>query len=127
MNRCVGDCPEKVASRTLIVSFHSDMPNETTKPHALIGEVLNQNLEVADQLKATANELNVVHVVLSTKIPPTVLDGDLQAAVNRTDELEQQLSDTADALKKSNELLREIDANLSSESETATKPSQETR
>ncbi|MDZ7862886.1 hypothetical protein [Acidovorax sp.] len=87
------------------------MSRDTKTPQAAeIADVLNQNVEAAEQIKATASELNVVHAVLSTQIPSEALEGDLQAAVERTDELEQQLSETAEALEKSNDLLREIDA-----------------
>lgn len=87
------------------------MPSESKPSQASeIADVLNQNMEAAEQIKATASELNVVHAVLSTQIPTEALEGDLQAAVERTDELEQQLSETAEALEKSNDLLREIDA-----------------
>ncbi|MDP4076305.1 hypothetical protein [Acidovorax sp. A1169] len=87
------------------------MPSESKPSQASeIADVLNQNSEAAEQIKATASELNVVHAVLSTQIPTEALEGDLQAAVERTDELEQQLSETAEALEKSNDLLREIDA-----------------
>jgi predicted nucleic acid-binding Zn-ribbon protein len=87
------------------------MPSESRPSQASeIADVLNQNSEAAEQIKATASELNVVHAVLSTQIPTEALEGDLQAAVERTDELEQQLSETAEALEKSNDLLREIDA-----------------
>lgn len=90
------------------------MPSESKPSQASeIADVLNQNIEAAEQIKATASELNVVHAVLSTQIPTEALEGDLQAAVERTDELEQQLSETAEALEKSNDLLREIDARQS--------------
>ncbi|WP_035196842.1 hypothetical protein [Acidovorax radicis] len=78
---------------------------------AAISDVLNQNVEAAEQIKAAASELEVVHAVLSTKVQPKAAEGDLQAAVERTAEIEQQLSETAQALDKSNEMLREIDAN----------------
>lgn len=90
------------------------MPSESKPSQASeIADVLNQNIEAAEQIKATASELNVVHAVLSTQIPTEALEGDLQAAVERTDELEQQLSETAEALEKSNDLLREIDSKQS--------------
>ena len=78
---------------------------------AAIGEVLNQNLEVAAQIKAAASELEVVHAVLSTQVPAEAAQGDLKAAVERTGEIEQQLSDTAAAMDKSNAVLRELDSN----------------
>lgn len=76
-----------------------------------IGEVLNQNLEAAEQIKAAASELEVVHAVLSTQVPAEAAQGDLKAAVERTGEIEQQLSETAEAMDKSNAVLRELDSN----------------
>lgn len=83
------------------------MPSNT--PHTSstdMAEILNQNLETAEQIKATANELDVVHAVLATQIPSDALKGDLQSAVERTDQLEQKLQETAEALGKSNEQLQ---------------------
>lgn len=83
------------------------MPSNT--PHTSssdMAEILNQNLETAEQIKATANELDVVHAVLATQIPSDALKGDLQSAVERTDQLEQKLQETAEALEKSNEQLQ---------------------
>lgn len=71
-----------------------------------VADALNQNLETAEQIKATAGELVVVHAVLSQQIPTDAMQGDLEAAVKRTDELEQKLNETAEALDKSNELLK---------------------
>lgn len=83
------------------------MPSNTPQtPPSDMAEILNQNLETAEQIKATADELDVVHAVLSTQIPSEALKGDLQSAVERTDELEQKLQETAEALEKSNEQLQ---------------------
>lgn len=84
------------------------MPSDTKQhPSSEVAEILNQNLETAEQIKATADELDVVHAVLSTQIPTDAMQGDLQAAVERTDQLEQKLTETAEALDKSNELLQQ--------------------
>ncbi|MBU0748218.1 MAG: hypothetical protein KKB95_12700 [Gammaproteobacteria bacterium] len=84
------------------------MPRDTNQPPSSeVAEILNQNLETAEQIKSTADELDVVHAVLSTQIPTDAMQGDLQAAVERTDQLEQKLSETADALDKSNQLLQQ--------------------
>lgn len=77
----------------------------TTQPSDM-AKVLHNNQEAAEQIKAAANDLDVVHAVLTTQIPDEALQGDLQAAVERTDQLEQQLSETAQALDESNELLQ---------------------
>lgn len=78
---------------------------------AAITDVLNQNIEAVEQIKTSATELGVVHAVLSTKVPTQGTESDLQAAVKRTSEIEQQLNETAEALDRSNELLSEIDSN----------------
>ena len=88
------------------------MATKTMQPNdAAISDVLHQNIEAAEQIKTSANELAVVHAVLSTKVPAQGAQGDLQAAVKRTAEIEQQLNETVEALDRSNELLSEIDSN----------------
>lgn len=83
------------------------MPIDTQQPHSSdMVDVLHQNLEAAEDIKAAAVELDVVHAVLSTQIPTQAMQGDLQAAVQRTDELEKKLNETAEALDKSNALLQ---------------------
>jgi len=90
------------------------MPNANLSPDAAMADVLSQNLEAAEQIKAAANELEVVHAVLSTQIPnaaaTATVEDDLQAAVARTGEIEEQLSETAQALDQSNALLRDLAA-----------------
>ena len=83
--------------------------------NAEIPDVLNRNIEVVEQIKNSANELGVVHAVLSTKVPNEGAEGDLQAAVERTSEIEQQLNETAEALDKSNELLSEVHSNTTAD------------
>lgn len=83
------------------------MPSNTPQtPPSDMAEILNQNRETAEHIKATADELDVVHAVLSTHIPSDALKGDLQSAVERTDQLEQKLQETAEALDKSNAQLQ---------------------
>ena len=69
-------------------------------PDTAISDVLNQNVEVAQQIKTAANELGVVHAVLSTEVKPSGAESDVQAAVKRTSEIEQQLIETAEALEE---------------------------
>ncbi|CAN7337758.1 hypothetical protein LJR129_001914 [Acidovorax sp. LjRoot129] len=83
------------------------MPSATDKTQdAEMAQILSDNQESAEQIRAAANELDVVHAVLATQIPTSALKADLQAAVERTDQLEQQLSETAEALNQSNERLQ---------------------
>lgn len=86
--------------------MHSDTKLSSAPDAPDVTNALNQNLETAEQIKATAGELMVVHAVLSQQIPTDAMQGDLQAAVERTDQLEQKLNETAEALDKSNKLLQ---------------------
>ncbi len=91
------------------------MATKTTQTkEAAISDVLSQNMEAVEQIKTSAGELGVVHAVLSTKVPKQEVEGDLQVAVKRTSEIEQQLNETAEALDKSNKLLREIESKKTS-------------
>lgn len=80
----------------------------TKSKDAVLATVVSQNLEAAEQIKSASNELEVVHAVLTTQVPSNRADADLLAAVDRTDEIGQQLADTAEALEKSVEMLREV-------------------
>lgn len=82
------------------------LPKDTT-----IVEVLDQSVEAAEQIRSVSSELEVVHAVLSTQITKAELGEEVPAAVERTEELAQQLAETAEALDRSNELLRDIKAN----------------
>lgn len=81
----------------------------STKKSDLV-DVLSQTAEAAQQVKSASTELEVVHAVLSTQVPSQDVHGDVQAAVERTDEIGQQLAETAEALEKTTEKLREIEA-----------------
>ncbi|RYF07591.1 MAG: hypothetical protein EOO31_05880 [Comamonadaceae bacterium] len=76
----------------------------------VIHEVLNRNAETVEQIKSASHELEVVHAVLSTQIPPPQTNPDVLAAVERTEEIGQQLAETVEALEKSNEMLRDTEA-----------------
>ena len=83
------------------------MENSKNSP---IAEVISQTSNAAEQVKSASNELEVVHAVLSTEVAPEQAHSDVVAAVERTEEIAQQLAVTAEALEKSNEMLREIKA-----------------
>ncbi|RYH15682.1 MAG: hypothetical protein EON54_28605 [Alcaligenaceae bacterium] len=88
----------------------------STPSNTAIPEVLSQNVEAVEKIKSASNELQVVHAVLSTQVPSAQTNPDVLAAVERTDEIGQQLAETAEALEKSNEMLREIEASSNRES-----------
>ncbi|RYH48699.1 MAG: hypothetical protein EON54_15980 [Alcaligenaceae bacterium] len=83
---------------------------------AVLAKVVSQNLEAAGKIKSASNELEVVHAVLATQVPAKQVDADVLAAVDRTDEIGQQLADTAEALVKSTELLRDMGATAGGQS-----------
>ena len=70
----------------------------------VIEEALKQNTQVADDLKETAEELGVVHAVLDKKLAKSP-DKDVGQAVARTQELEERLNESVEALEATNEML----------------------
>lgn len=89
--------------------------NQST--NATMAEVVSQNADAVEQIKAASNDLGVIHAVLSTHGGAAEASSDAQAAVERTEEVSQQLAETADALEKTTEKLRELAAG--SENSTA--------
>ncbi len=82
-----------------------------------IVEAINQNVDAVEQIKSASNGLSVVHAVLSTHVPAPQANPDVLAAVERTDEIGQQLAETAEALERTTELLREAEASSEGKSE----------
>lgn len=81
-----------------------------------LGEVLQTNQKVSADVKDAAEELEVVHAVLDTKVPEQERDGDLDAAIDRTQLLEKKLKESSaqldianDALQEANRKLRKVD------------------
>ncbi len=83
--------------------------NLPTRP--AIADAVSQNLEAVEQIKCASNELDVVHAVLSTHVAEPQVSPDVLAAVERTEEIGQQLAETAEALERATELLRTAEAN----------------
>ncbi len=75
---------------------------------ATLTEVVSQNADAVEQIKAASNELGVIHAVLSTQGGAAEASSDAQAAVERTEEVGQQLAETAEVLEKNTEMLREL-------------------
>lgn len=80
-----------------------------------IAQAISQNSDAVDQIKTASDDLGVVHAVLSTHIAEPPENPDVLTAVERTDEIGQQLAETAEALERTTELLRQAQ-------EGATKP-----
>lgn len=91
----------------------------SAEPTAL-GRALDQNAAAKDAVEQSAAELVVIHAVLKQEIPDHVQVGDLAQALQRTDELEVKINDTAQDLAQVNEVLaQEIDERADLERELA--------
>lgn len=71
-----------------------------------IQAVLQQNTEVLEEISSAANELGVLHAVLSTKVPDRGDATDLQEAVNRVTVIEKKIEEAAGTLESSINRLR---------------------
>jgi C4-dicarboxylate-specific signal transduction histidine kinase len=92
------------------------------QPSPLAG-ALNQNQTVQSDLEDSAAELLLIHAVLKKEVPEHVQTGEVADALQKADDLETKISDTAQDLAEVNGVLaQEIDARADLESElTATK------
>ena len=88
-----------------------------TKPGAVhlvtdgLAKALEKNLEAADAVQQVADELGVVHAVLTQEVANVQTD-DASHAVERTAELELKLSETAEKMSEVNAALTEQQASL---------------
>jgi hypothetical protein len=86
------------------------IPTIDAATHGLAG-ALAKNAEAADAVQEVADELSVVHAVLSKEVA-NVGDGDAATAVERTAALEQKLTETAEKMAEVNQALAEQQASL---------------
>lgn len=80
---------------------------KSPKADKSIAELASDNEVVTSELKVVADELNVVHTVLDLKVPETARQGDVDAAIARTDELEKKLSESIEMLEVTTEMLKQ--------------------
>ena len=81
---------------------------------------LEQNETAKGIVEQSAAELVVIHAVLKQELPAQVQVGDVAYALQRTDELEIKISDTAQELAQVNEVLaQEIGERVDLERELA--------
>lgn len=73
-----------------------------------IDDAIEKTKQVAEEIKSAAEELDLVHAVLDTKIPEESRHADVGHAIARTDELEERLSKSADALDDANKALERV-------------------
>ena len=81
---------------------------------------LGQNTSVKKTVELTAAELAVINAVLEVGLPGEVKKGDVAQALQKTDELEMKIQDTAQELAEVNDALaQEIDERVELERELA--------
>ena len=82
---------------------------------------LDQNATVKDTVELSSAELAVINTVLKQELPDEVIKGVVAQALEKTDELEVKIQETAEELAEVNQLLaQEIDARTDLEGEVAT-------
>lgn len=86
-------------------------PARSNPTHGL-GEALSKNEEAKDAVQEVADELVVVHSVLTQEVANIASDGDAADAVERTAALEKKLTDTAEKMDEVNQALAEQHASL---------------
>ena len=82
---------------------------------------LDQNATAKDTVELSSAELAVINTVLKHELPNDVVKGVVAQALEKTDELEVKIQETAQELAEVNQLLaQEIDARTDLEGEVAT-------
>jgi seryl-tRNA synthetase len=77
-----------------------------------LAEALAKNEEATNAVQAVADELVVVHTVLTQEVAKIVGEGDAAEAVERTAALEKKLTETAEKMTEVNEALSDQQASL---------------
>ena len=91
--------------------------NDSSTP---LERALEQNETAQGIVEQSAAELVVIHAVLKQELPDHMQTGDVAHALQRTDELEIKISDTAQELAQVNEVLaQEIGERVDLERELA--------
>jgi len=94
--------------------------SNATDPSTPLERALEQNEAAQGIVEQSAAELVVIHAVLKQEIPDHVQTGDVAYALQRTDELEIKIGDTAQELAQVNEVLaQEIGERVDLERELA--------
>ena len=78
---------------------------DTSEPPTPLERALEQNETAHDIVEQSAAELVVIHAVLKQELPEHMQTGDVAHALQRTDELEIKISETAQELAQVNEVL----------------------
>ena len=85
-------------ARRTKVSTHEDLPT---------ADAVQTTKQVAQEVKAAADDLVVVHAVLDKELAEEARSGDVDQAVAQTAKIEKRLSKSAKALDKAHRKLEE--------------------
>ena len=85
------------------------MPHPTPPPQEKpqLARALEKNDAIQDTVERSAQELDLVNIVLEKGIPAAVKTGDVAMALVKTAELEDRIQESADELAHVNELLQQ--------------------
>jgi chromosome segregation ATPase len=87
---------------------------ENTAPatESSLSKALKKNQEAVGAVQEVADELGVVHAVLSAELADVAVEGDFESVVARTKTLEGKLSDTVEQMEEVNRALAEQRASI---------------
>jgi len=77
-----------------------------------LSKAIEANIEAAAAVQEAADELGVVHAVLTNQVAEIAAEGDAANAVERTAILEEKLSETAGKMVEVNQALAEQQASI---------------
>ncbi len=77
-------------------------PNTASTP---LARALDQNETVKDTVEQSAAELLLINAVLKQGIPDHIQTGEIAQALQKTDELENKISDTVEDIAQVNQVL----------------------
>ena len=100
--------------------FDTDSVSTVVDAPTPLARALEQNETAQNVVEQSAAELVMIHAVLQQGLPDYLQTGDVAQALQRTDELEVKINDTAQELAQVNEVLaQEIDERVDLERELA--------
>ena len=87
-------------------------PDQARARSRSLADALAKNEEAKEPVQNVADELGVVHAVLTSEVAKTAEGGDAATAVERTAVLEKKLNETAEKMAEVNEALADQKASL---------------
>lgn len=90
----------------------SNPPDQARTGSQSLADALAKNEEAKEAVQDVADELGVVHAVLTTEAAKVAEGGDAATAVERTAVLEKKLNETADKMAEVNKALADQNASL---------------